>query len=154
MKWNKVSEHPLPEYNKDKRYIVEYIFEEYDENLQYDIATNLEFYKHMLRFCEFNPDEIESADGLDVHSVLKGKSEYKTATEASGMYVEAQRALFNQAKLTKALIDEPSWEEKFRWETARAFHIAEYTGTYGFESMHISIEHADEFINQLKWGRE
>lgn len=63
MKWKKVSEHPLPEGDGKQQYILE-ILEDFSSCIYHEIAYCPASYKqhNVVRFCEFNPNEIESAE--------------------------------------------------------------------------------------------
>lgn len=195
MRWKKVSEHPLPEGDGEIEYLLKADYG------AYDITKYPRPFLNIVEWCEFNPDEIESAeiqdvniesgdektfdvseqfknldapyllnelhdeiesvDSLDVPSVLKGKSEYKSATEVMGEFRAKQEAAMNQALFAKRLVEEPTWEEKFRWETAARVlcgNVASYAGSCALfdekRDCEISVKYADELIAVLKRGRE
>lgn len=172
MKWEKVSEYPLPEGDGEQWYILKLILS--NDEIVYRATTSPEDYDVptivVVEFCEFNPDEIDGDDQkfysksfLDNPELIQAQREEnekdsarikKSATEVFGKIEAEHQARLNQALYAKRMIEDPSWEEKFRWETARAFHIARHTGTFGFESVDSSIEYADDFIEHLKRGRE
>lgn len=158
MKWKKVSEHPLPpDTYKTRRFLIKLP----DGKINFTDCPSIYNAFDGAEWCEFNPDEIESADVLDVPSILKGKSEYKSATEVMGEFKARQELAMNQAMVAKRLMDEPSWEEKFRWETAaklfcsfpiacainKGRHQPEIDANY-------SVQCVDILIEQLKRGRE
>lgn len=127
MKWKKVSEHPLPIRNIDEDHKAWWILR--DESNSFSITQYPTCYigdYRPVEWCEFNPDEIESADSV----ILKNRN-----TEI-----------------------ELSWEEKFRWETARDILCAELSNPNGVtqteEHLKNVVRSVDKIISELKRGRE
>jgi hypothetical protein len=179
MKWKKVSEHPFPECNYKKLYIVEWRSPNI-RGLGYSLTENLTIYNcggsEVLRFCEFNPDEIESShevgsvsgepfgipdfqrssDNSKKSATQVEFERYKTASEIKGEYEDSQRMRLNQIKLAKMLSEDPSWEEKFRWETARMI-FRDYLKSTKIIDNNVSdviLKSTDKLIAELKRGRE
>lgn len=198
MKWKKTSEYPLPDGDGKQWYIIEWENEEYDIT-QYPKGYGLQVSS---RFCEFNPDEIESADSaaykFENFSREDIKGEFKLNDfEPSTLTPEEQQNIVDRISAnldfkrlcddkpkaaTEVEIDsghqqentlqqghapiefkgscEPSWEEKFRWETARddliqsqiVSALRECSWTIDNEIKR-SISLADALIEELKQGK-
>lgn len=80
----------------------------------------------------------------------------KSATEVAGEFKAKQEVVINKAMVAKSLIEKPSWEEKFRWETARmlfkeAIRRIKILRDIDFTMV---VKDTDQFIEELKRGRE
>lgn len=136
MKWKKVSEHPLPGGDGKTEYLLKTLPTKINGNkVCHYLVTYPENYIEIDSWCEFNPDEIESAD-----SVIRK----------------------NQTTEKSSVVD-PSWEEKFRWEeigrqlqTARLIKIISPNLSYHHEygSIKNAIEQTETLIAELKKGKE
>lgn len=184
MKWKKVSEHPLPDGDGEARYIIEYLNSSQDRRL-YSIV----YYPKnsgALRWCVFNPDEIESADEKQLSELTLDDVLYKIPVFKKSIDdLKKEYPVYGDEKFitgetpvgvpySKPIppeslpIDhhihhsleaesEPSWEEKFRWETARDIFIntIRIKVIDSDAAMRDAIQITDNIvISELKRGRE
>lgn len=176
MKWKKVSEHPLPDGDGDKIYIAKFIDGSYHSTrcLKQFLETD-DIYK-FIEWCEFNPDEIESAEvqAYDVSEQFKNLNapyllrdlhdEIENSDDESNVTTDSNEIgdynldkIFHSALRSSVKIvepKEPSWEEKFRWETAVKMFIYYKDNFHSNAAIEESLKTTNMIIDELKRGRE
>lgn len=183
MKWKKVSEYPLPIGNGKQWYVLKLILS--DIEIVYRATSCPQDYNFstaaftITEWCEFNPDEIESAEFRSPKmenamasdpdycpDINKAVPKFHESSAVAKMFQETLRSIHvNQSDLPKSATEvagefkakqEPSWEDKFRWETARmlfkeAIRRIKILRDIDFTMV---VKDTDQFIEELKRGRE
>ncbi len=185
MKWKKVSEYPLPIGNGKQWYVLKLILS--DIEIVYRATSCPQDYNFstaaftITEWCEFNPDEIESAEFRSPKmenamasdpdycpDINKAVPKFHESSAVAKMFQETLRSIHvNQSDLPKSATEvagefkakqEPSWEDKFRWETARGILCAELSNpnstTQTEEHLKNVVYSVDKIIAELKRGRE
>ncbi|UOF82087.1 hypothetical protein [Caudoviricetes sp.] len=159
MKWKSVKEYPLPRGDGKKQFLVSYQSHKGERHstvwgspedhpkMYYDDEHNPAWeITHWLEIVP--PDENKPADSVD--DCLDELRKVAAGPEFDKIMNNALRSS------VKILDKEPSWEERFRWETARdVLHriLKNKDHVETVKAMTSAIEFTDYFISELKKGR-
>lgn len=179
MKWKKVSEHPLPKPKSGKKYLCRFLFT-LSDGFQSESILLLEqpdsCGDEIIEWCEFNPDEIESADNgiventKAIHEIYNPEPKIDLPSDIKENLKSVYgKMLDNDSKITDRILEAVNKREQINWEQRR-YEIAKdvlsgvvasysklrYNGVLFDikDDTKTSIEYANELIAELKRGRE